>query len=122
MTELSKDVFRKGRIVREFLENLAEELDLPNAEVRGRGLIQGLDCGVPGMATLVCRRAFDHGLILETSGPESNVIKVLPSLVIDEANLRAGLEIIASSLSEVLDRQAGVEKDSAEEGLGEVVA
>jgi len=99
---LSSEVKRKGALVREVLQGMADESGLDDAEVRGLGLIQGLDCRTPGLAADVCRRAFDRGLVIETSGPESTVLKVLPPLIIDDADLRRGFAILAESLDDVL--------------------
>lgn len=71
-------------------------------EVRGRGLIQGLVLSPKGAAQDISRQAFERGLILETCGPHDEVLKFLPPLVIDEATLEAGLDIVESSLEAVL--------------------
>jgi hypothetical protein len=42
-------------------------------------------------------------LILETSGPDSSVVKLLPPLVIDDESLHRGLNILARSFEEVMD-------------------
>jgi diaminobutyrate-2-oxoglutarate transaminase len=95
---LSESVARKGAMVRTHLEGLAASYPALNASVRGRGLIQGLDCQVPGLAESICREAFRHGLLIETAGPESNVVKALPPLVIDESDLQMGLDILSESV------------------------
>jgi diaminobutyrate-2-oxoglutarate transaminase len=95
---LSESVARKGAMVRTHLEGLAASYPALNASVRGRGLIQGLDCQVPGLAESICREAFRHGLLIETAGPESTVVKTLPPLVIDESDLQMGLDILTESV------------------------
>ena len=66
-------------------------------EVRGRGLIQGLVCDPPDVAKKVSQAAFERGLIIETAGPNEEVLKFLPPLVIEEETLDAGLDIIEES-------------------------
>ncbi|MGE0821837.1 MAG: diaminobutyrate--2-oxoglutarate transaminase [Candidatus Binatia bacterium] len=100
--DLSLDVRRKGEKSQEFLDALATQYPHLAAEVRGRGLIQGIDCIQPGLAEEVSRAAFRRGLIMETSGADSQVCKLLPSLTISDADLEAGLHIIAESFAEVL--------------------
>ena len=73
--------------------------------MRGRGLIQGIDCPAPGLARAITARAFQRGLVLETSGPEGNVAKIMPPLVIEDALLEEGLEILAGSVVEVLSEE-----------------
>ncbi len=99
---LSREVETKGRIVRTALEQLASNATELEASVRGRGLLKGLDCGSPGIAEKTCRRAFEHGLIVETSGPEATVIKLMPPLNIDPADLAVGLDVLAQSFAETL--------------------
>ena len=65
---------------------------------RGRGMIWGLACEDPGLAAKVCAAAFDRGLLLETSGPLGEVVKLMPPLTISDEELDAGLAILAESL------------------------
>ena len=99
---LAKDVERKAAIVTAALESIAAEFPAAEFALRGRGLIQGLYSPVPGLAGAVSAAAFERGLIIETSGPESEVIKILPPLVIPDAQLNAGLDIIRESVAAAL--------------------
>ena len=74
--------------------------------VRGRGLAWGLVMKDPEMAPKVCAEAFERGLLMETSGPEGEVVKLLPPLTTTEAELSQGLEIIADSLEAVRQKVA----------------
>jgi len=118
---LQRDVARKGRIVRARLEDLARKHEFPDASVRGRGLIQGLECADPGIAQAISARAFQRGLVLETSGPQANVAKVMPPLVIEDALLEEGLEILAGCVSEVLAERRTAEqlRDGAPENASD---
>ncbi len=100
--ELTRDVLRKGAMVSAFLAEIASDMGDLETEVRGRGLLQGLDCKQPGVAEEICRRAFAQGLIMETSGPESTVVKLMPPLTIDEAELQRGLDIVARCAADVM--------------------
>ncbi|HYO15776.1 MAG TPA: diaminobutyrate--2-oxoglutarate transaminase [Thermoanaerobaculia bacterium] len=100
--DLSDSVRRKGALAAQRLEALAARHPEARGSVRGLGLIQGLDLGVEGLAKKVCREAFRRGLLVECTGPEDNVIKVLPPLTIAEPELLAGLAILESSLAAVL--------------------
>jgi diaminobutyrate-2-oxoglutarate transaminase len=88
---------------------LAGDYEEFDTVVRGRGLLQGFACRVPEFASQVSRCAFDRGLIIETSGPESNVVKLLPPLTIDDDSLQEGLEIIAESLDVAFTALSAVE-------------
>ena len=69
---------------------------------RGRGLMQGIACADGESAGAICAEAFRRGLIIETSGPDDEVVKCLMPLVISEEELRRGLEIMAASFDAVL--------------------
>ena len=45
---------------------------------------------------------FDAGLIIETSGAHDEVIKVLAPLVIDDAVLGAGLDILQTKIRDAM--------------------
>ena len=42
--------------------------------------------------------------MLETAGPEAGVVKVMPPLVIEDAELAEGLEILAEAAAKVASR------------------
>jgi len=105
--ELPREVKRKGEIVRAAFEPLVARYPDLDFMVRGRGLIQGIECPITGLASEVSRRAFESGVVLETSGPDSSVVKILPPLVIDDASLRTGLEILSRCFVESVEEQAG---------------
>ena len=69
-----------------------------DTEIRGRGLLQGLDLGEDGLAREVARLAFDEGLVIETAGPGGRVLKVMPPLTISLDDLAYGLDVIESAL------------------------
>lgn len=100
---LADDTVRKERLVRDWLENLVHSYRSAGLSVRGRGLIQGLVTPAKhGLANLVAAKAFEHGVVIETSGASDEVLKVLPALTIEDDLLKRGLEVIERSLAEVL--------------------
>ncbi|MEV6251564.1 diaminobutyrate--2-oxoglutarate transaminase [Streptomyces sp. NPDC051742] len=66
--------------------------------VRGRGLVWGLEFADGERAEAVCRRAFETGLLVETSGPNGEVVKLLPPLTATDDELDEGLGILARSV------------------------
>lgn len=88
--------------VRASLNELVNKYPEMQGELRGRGLMQGIACDVDGLASKICGAAFERGLIIETSGPEDEVVKLLPPLTIDEQGLTAGLDILDQSIDHVL--------------------
>ncbi|MFE3194222.1 diaminobutyrate--2-oxoglutarate transaminase [Nocardia sp. NPDC059240] len=70
---------------------------------RGRGLVHGVVFEDASRAEKVCAAAFQRGLLVETSGPEDEVVKLLPPLTITDAELDHGLELLAASMDAVSD-------------------
>ena len=100
----SESVIEKSSLTTKLLGAIVERHPEARAWVRGRGLIQGLVLGVPGLAQLVGRLAFERRLIIETAGVQSEVLKVLPPLTISHEELEEGIARIAESLEVALDR------------------
>jgi diaminobutyrate-2-oxoglutarate transaminase len=95
-------VRRKGVIMRNWLEHIAEDYPAGEFEVRGRGMIQGLSSTDPALADRIARRCFENGLVIETSGAD-DVLKLMPALTIDEKLLCQGLDIVEDSVAQVLE-------------------
>ncbi|WP_067825388.1 diaminobutyrate--2-oxoglutarate transaminase [Nocardia inohanensis] len=68
---------------------------------RGRGMVHGIVFDDASQASKVCEAAFDRGLLVETSGPEDEVVKLLPPLTITEPELDHGLELLSASMDAV---------------------
>ena len=102
--DLSKAVEYKANIIREGLEKLAAEFPEFEPKVKGLGMIQGLEM-TTGVASETSQEAFSRGLIIETAGADDQVLKFLPSLLIEEDLIHEGLAIIKESLSALSDRR-----------------
>jgi len=95
-----KEVKKKSDYLDHRLRELVARFSPHLVEVRGRGMMRGLLCADPERAAAVTAKAFDHGLIIERSGPLDEVIKFLMPLTITYAELDEGLDIIERSLFE----------------------
>ncbi|SDC60694.1 diaminobutyrate aminotransferase apoenzyme [Melghirimyces thermohalophilus] len=94
----SREVQRKGDRVKAALQKIADKHPDLITQVRGRGLMLGMEFPKEGLADEVCSEAFKRGLIMETSGPNSEVVKLLPPLIIDDEGLDKGLGILEESI------------------------
>ena len=92
MTAAERDIAHKAGILTDALEDVAERV--PGARLKGRGMMQGVDVGSGELAEEICARAYQKGLIIETSGPDDQVVKVLAPLTTPEATFRKGLDIL----------------------------
>lgn len=87
-----QDIVGKAEILRKRLSGIAARL--PGARVKGRGMMQGIDVGSGALAAAICCYCFATGLIIETSGPNDEVVKVLPPLTTPFKLLQRGLDIL----------------------------
>lgn len=102
-SRFAEETQRKGNLVNTRLKAMARDYPAAGLSARGRGLIQGLSStSHPEVAGLIAAKAFKHGLIIETSGAQDEVLKILPALTISDEQLGKGLDIIERSLEEVL--------------------
>lgn len=68
---------------------------------KGRGLMQGIECCSGELASKITARCFELGLVIETAGPEDEVIKFFCPLTISEAELEQGLDIFEQAVEDI---------------------
>ncbi len=90
------------------LERMANTYGRSLLRVKGRGFMQGLECRDGELAGQICKEAFLRGLIIETSGADSQVVKCLCPLTITPEELDKGLDILERSVSTVLQQEVSV--------------
>ena len=91
------EVAARSALVAERLGAIAERL--PGTRVKGRGMMQGIDLGSTAWAGDVTRRCFESRMIIETSGPHDEVVKVLAPLTTPGDVLEHGLAILADAIA-----------------------
>jgi diaminobutyrate-2-oxoglutarate transaminase len=104
---LARETARKGEVIENHLASIAGTSPDPAADERGVGMVWGLSFGASRTAGAVCEEAFARGLLVETSGPEDEVVKVMPPLTIDDQLLGHGLAILSDAV-EAAERKTGV--------------
>jgi 4-aminobutyrate aminotransferase/(S)-3-amino-2-methylpropionate transaminase len=101
-------VIDEERLVERAEENGAAALELltrraaalPGVkEVRGLGLMLGVECDGPERAARAVARSLRRGLLLLPSGEDGRVLSVTPPLVIERAALLAALEELCACLA-----------------------
>jgi diaminobutyrate-2-oxoglutarate transaminase len=102
---LTRKVTRNARQVRDALLDIAADHD---AEVRGRGMIQGIEFADHSIPSAISKEAFSRGLIIETAGPNDEVIKTLPPLTISDDLLTRGLNILAECAAVVTSTESAL--------------
>ncbi len=110
--DLSDSVQYKSAIIQESLNKIVDNQPDLNIEVRGRGMVWGLDMPRSGFVTELSKRAFESKLLAETCGSDGQVLKLLPPLIIEEELLRRGLEILDQSVDNLWqEKQAALSGD-----------
>ncbi|MCF3135956.1 diaminobutyrate--2-oxoglutarate transaminase [Streptomyces olivochromogenes] len=99
---MEKQTRARGEQIEQSLIALTEENLADVKEYRGRGLVWGLEFHDKSRAERVTRRAFELGLLIETSGPESEVVKLLPALTVTPDELDEGLSVLARAVRETI--------------------
>nr|AGS13491.1 diaminobutyrate-2-oxoglutarate aminotransferase [Streptomyces rimosus subsp. rimosus] len=96
--QMEKQTLARGEIIESHLRAIVEEHPNSIAEYRGRGMVWGLECTDKPLANKIAKRAFELGLLIETSGPEREVVKLLPALTTTPEELDEGLRILARAV------------------------
>ena len=99
-----EDIARRADIIAEGLGKVAAMVH--DSRLKGRGMMRGVDVGSGELASAICGRCFEKGLVIETSGPEDEVVKILAPLTTPDETLREGLRMLEESAREVLQERS----------------
>ncbi len=95
-----------GQQLRAQLEQLKTQCDLI-FEVRGRGLMQGMELvrsdGTPAAAEmdLILETMKDKGFLIGKTGPDRNVLTLMPPLIISEVQIQVLCQALSDTLAEL---------------------
>jgi len=94
---LMAEVKKKSVKIFEALAPLGEH---PEVQVRGKGMIAGLDLGNGERVKKAALQCFDAGVLICPCGTGGRVLKLIPPLTIPDDQLEAGLKIITKTAEE----------------------
>jgi len=97
----SMEVKRKGQYISQRFESIVGQFGEGNFTTRGRGMFQGINCVNGDLAGAITHHAFMNGLIIETSGADDQVVKILCPLTISDKNLERGIDILENAIKAV---------------------
>ncbi|CDQ40455.1 diaminobutyrate--2-oxoglutarate transaminase [Virgibacillus kapii] len=98
----SEAIQQKASLIQERIESIITKFPSLAGEARGRGLMQGIAIQEDDLSNQICAEAFSRGLIVETSGPNDEVVKFLPPLVIDEEGINNGFDILEDAIKQAI--------------------
>lgn len=96
---LQDQVATRAAQLNERLEGIAACTE--GAQVRGRGMVAGVYYSDPETAGKIAADSFTRGLLVETSGPQSEVVKIMPPLTITGEDLDRGLDVLTQAAMSV---------------------
>lgn len=99
--DLQKAVREKEQIFRRGFETLQQRFPDLVREVRGRGLILGLQ--LTRDPTLIVTAARERGLLVITCG--TNTLRFVPPLIISEGEIQEGLAILGEAIQAAVDER-----------------
>ena len=109
---LEKNVLRMSDRIKERINAVLAAHPAFKAEVRGRGFFIGVDCEQTELADEIAAECFQNHMLLETAGPNDNVIKIMPPLISPDADIEKGLDTLERAIGTVLDKH-GLLNDAA---------
>ena len=96
--DFSVETKRKGELLQSRLATIAARHPGHLVE-RGRGLFRGLASLTDSdFAARVSREAFGQGVVIETAGAYSEVVKFLPPLTTDDETLLRGIDVVEAAV------------------------
>lgn len=87
------------------LKKIAGDHPDRNLDVRGKGMIQGIDMGNGALSKEIARVCFENGLLIGPCGSGGRVIKLIPPLTTPDEDLDGGLEILDQAARKVLSEK-----------------
>ncbi|WP_404426762.1 diaminobutyrate--2-oxoglutarate transaminase [Thalassospira australica] len=108
------EVHDKADFLGKRLEQIAERYGDGKIYRKGRGLMQGICFESGEVASKVTKECFVHNLVIETSGPEDEVVKCLVPLIISKDDLAHGLDILEMATAKAMGKEIVAPKAAAE--------
>jgi len=73
-------------------------------KLKGRGMMIGIECQNGAIASDIARSCFAKGMIIETAGPNDEVVKFFCPLTITESELEQGLTIFEQAVENIAEK------------------
>ena len=100
--DFETEIEKRSKIVEQRLESITQRYQHRGFSYRGRGMIWGLVTLSSATAKAVVQEAFKSGLLIEYSGSDDEVIKIMAALTIDLPVLEKGLDILEKTIDTVI--------------------
>lgn len=101
--ELMQEVKKKAAVMHKAITPLEK---FNGVQVRGKGMVLGLDVSDGVKARAIIDECFSKGLLVAACGSGGRVIKLIPPLTIPDSDLQEGLKTLVSVTQHVLEATA----------------
>ncbi len=101
----ANSVKAKGKRIADGMQRIIRRHGPDSLFLKGRGMMIGISCPDGEIAAAVCRHAFENGLVIETSGAHSEVVKCLCPLIISDEQIDKALSILDKAFAAVMSEQ-----------------
>ncbi|MCX4186980.1 aspartate aminotransferase family protein [Methylophaga sp. OBS4] len=99
--KLMADVKDKAQVMAQALAPLEEQFQ--QIQIRGKGMILGLDVSTGERAKAIVDNCFKAGLLIASCGTGGRVVKLIPPLTIPEDDLKKGLQVLVDTTLKVME-------------------
>jgi len=100
-----KEVQRNAKKLREGLQTIIRKHGSKTLQLKGRGLMSGIECPDGDLAGAVIKSAFEQGLVIETSGAHDQVVKCLVPLVITDEQIEFGMKVLDKAFAAAMEKR-----------------
>tara|TARA_A100001037_G_scaffold303183_1_gene336584 strand:+ start:4497 stop:5816 length:1320 start_codon:yes stop_codon:yes gene_type:complete len=109
-SQFADRIQERGSVLEGRLQDYLDSGPGESIQLRGRCMVQGLDFGSGKRATAVAKRAFEKGVVIETSGAKGQVLKFLTPLNISQSDLEDGLNRVKQAIDEVIHDETATQR------------
>ncbi|CAH0535590.1 Diaminobutyrate--2-oxoglutarate transaminase [Vibrio stylophorae] len=103
--ELSQHIDARAKQLNQHLQKQLKLHPELFVNLKGRGLMQGIACQNGDIASAISQACFERGMIIETAGPEGQVVKFFCPLTISEAEMEQGIHHFIEAAAKVAKAQ-----------------
>ncbi|KAI9710183.1 MAG: acetylornithine aminotransferase [Chrysothrix sp. TS-e1954] len=115
--EFLAEVVRKGELFRGHFERLRKRFPGFIQEIRGRGLLLGVQLSERGDVAKVITAARERGLLVISCGV--NALRIVPPLVIEDEAVEKGMAVLEGAMESLWVEGGGVEGTTGQQEMGE---
>lgn len=92
----------KGEKLKAALQAMADRYPEKDFQVRGKGMMQGIDIKDGSLSKAIASECFKQGLLIGPCGAGGRVIKLIPPLTIENDKLETGLKILDQAFDNII--------------------